>query len=41
MLPIVTTGADAYPEPPSEIDIEEMVPRPEIIAVAAAAVLDS
>jgi len=41
VLPIVTTGAEAYPDPPSEIETEDMVPSPETIAVAAAAVFDS
>ncbi len=41
VLPIVTAGADIYPEPPSEIEMEDMVPRPETIEVAAAAVFDS
>ena len=36
VLPIVTIGADVYPEPPSEIEMEDMVPSPETIAVAAA-----
>ena len=41
VLPIVTVGAEIYPEPPSDIEIEEIVPSPETIAVAAADVLDS
>ena len=41
VLPIVTTGADVYPEPPSEIEMEDNVPSPETMAVAAAAVFDS
>ena len=41
VLPIVTTGAELYPDPPLEIDIEDIVPNPVTIAVAAALTLES
>ena len=38
---MLIVGVVAYPKPPVEIDIEEMVPSPETIAVAAAPILVS
>ena len=41
VFPILTVGAVEYPTPPEEIEIEDIVPSPETIAVAAAPVLVS
>ena len=39
--PILIVGAVEYPTPPEDIDMEDIVPRPDTIAVAAAPVLVS
>ena len=41
VFPMLTVGAFEYPTPPEEIEIEDIVPSPETIAVAAAPVLVS